>query len=63
MKKVKFSVGTNYVGSEIEEEFTLKELGIHEEKYETIEELIKDIEQAYEEWMHENANCHWSFID
>lgn len=63
MRKVKFTVSTGYVGSKIEEEFTLDELGIVEEDYETEKELEKDIEEAYDDWLHENINSSWSFVE
>lgn len=63
MRKVKFSVSTGYVGSKREEEFTLEELGIIEEDYETEEELENDINEAYNDWMQENINAGWGFVE
>lgn len=63
MRKVKFSVSTGFAGSEIEEEFTLEELGIDEDEYESEEELNKDINEAYEEWMRGAIDAYWDFIE
>lgn len=63
MRKVRFAVSTGYVGSQREEEFTLEELEIIEEDYETEEELENDINEAYNEWMQENIDAGWGFIE
>lgn len=63
MRKVKFSVSTGFAGSEIEEEFTLEELGIDEYEYESEEELYKDINEAHEEWMRGAIDAYWDFIE
>ena len=52
MKKITFSVSTGYVGSERKETFTLEELNIDESL--EGEELEKEIEEAYMEWLWEN---------
>ena len=61
MRKVKFFVSTGYSQTAIEEEFTLQELGIDEDEYETEEELREDISEAFEEWIFENIETSWDF--
>lgn len=54
MKKVRFSVGTKYVGSAVEEFFTLEELGIDEDLEGDV--LEKEIQEAFKDWLWENID-------
>lgn len=53
---VTFTVGTRYVGSEVEEEFTLEELGLDDLEG---EELNEALESAYKDWLWDNIDTSW----
>lgn len=55
---VTFSVSTKYPGSRVEEIFTLDQLGIDENL--TDEELEKEVEETYQDWVWDNIDSSWS---
>ncbi|WP_310877082.1 DUF7167 family protein [Priestia megaterium] len=52
-RKVRFSVGIGITNAEREEVFTLSQLGISEEDYETEEELQKILDEELKHWINE----------
>ncbi|MCM3632885.1 DUF7167 family protein [Paenibacillus camelliae] len=56
-KQVTFFVSTGYVGSKREETLTFDELGIDENL--EGEELEKELQEAFNEWVWENINAYY----
>lgn len=52
-RKVRFSVGIGIANAEREEVFTLSELGITEDDYQTEEELQALLDEELNQWMNE----------
>jgi hypothetical protein len=53
-RKVKFRLSIGYVGCDREEWFTLDQLGIDEDDYETEEELREVLDDALVEWQNDH---------
>lgn len=62
-RKVTFKVTTGFVGSEREETIELESLGIIESQYESEEELNRDIDDAFQEWLWNNIDTNWYIED
>ncbi|BAO04784.1 predicted protein [Clostridium botulinum B str. Osaka05] len=60
-KRYKFSVGTKYVGSYIEDDEI--EIGFTKEDYENGDKREDIINEYYEEWVWENIDCDWREIE
>lgn len=58
-KKVTFSFSPGYVGCTRKETFTLEELGIDVNDFETEDELEAEIQEQFEQWVWDNANATW----
>ncbi|EQC1535573.1 DUF7167 family protein [Clostridium botulinum] len=59
-KRYKFSVGTKYVGSEVEND---KKIEFTKEEYEDENQRKEIIDECYEEWVRENINGCWEEIE
>jgi hypothetical protein len=59
MRKVTFSLGIGFANAIREETFTLDELGISENDFETEEELDNLLEQEWKIWMNEYIDGGW----
>ena len=60
-KTITFSISTGYVGSKKEDTFTLEDLGIDENL--NNEELEKEIDERFQEWVWDNIDASWSIDD
>lgn len=57
-RKYRFSVSTTYVGSKVMEEVELEFEG-----YMTEDEIEKEVEDFYNEWLFENINTSWGVVE
>jgi hypothetical protein len=62
-RKVRFSLGIGIANAEQEEVFTLDQLGISDEDYETEEELQALLEEEWNRWKNEYVDGGISFED
>jgi hypothetical protein len=59
MRKVTFSLGIGFANANREETFTLDQLGISDEDYETEEELNSILEEEWKIWTNEHIDGGW----
>lgn len=60
-KRYKFSVGTKYMGSKVEDNEI--EIEFTKEDYENEEKREEIIQEWYSEWVWQNIDCNWEEIE